>query len=128
MNKPDSERIDDDLPELGDDFFSRARPTVEVMGEAFMARVRRPGRPKSESPKIEVKIRLDANVVEHLRDTGKGWQTRVNAELSQAVKAGRSPVVLTERTEHLQAIANELTGIYVSWSDGKEAARRHHGF
>ena len=89
MNKPDSERIDDDLPELGDDFFSRARPTVEVMGEAFMARVRRPGRPKSESPKIEVKIRLDANVVEHLRDTGKGWQTRVNAELSQAVKDGR---------------------------------------
>jgi uncharacterized protein (DUF4415 family) len=42
-----------------------------------------------ETPKIEVKIRLDAKVVEHLRDTGKGWQTRVNAELAKAVDEGR---------------------------------------
>ena len=89
MNKPDPERIDDDLPELDAAFFARARPAAEVMGEAFMARARRPGRPKSATPKVEIKIRLDANVVEHLRDTGKGWQTRVNAELSQAVKDGR---------------------------------------
>ena len=89
MSKPDPERLDDDLPELGDAFFARARPAAEVMGEAFMARVRRPGRPKSDSPKVEVKIRLDARVVEHLRDTGKGWQTRVNAELAKAVDDGR---------------------------------------
>lgn len=89
MNKPDPERVDDDLPELDAAFFARARPAAEVMGEAFMARARRPGRPKSATPKVEIKIRLDANVVEHLRDTGKGWQTRVNAELSQAVKDGR---------------------------------------
>ena len=79
----------DELPELGDAFFARARPASEVMGEAFMERARRPGRPKSAAPKIEVKIRLDANVVEHLRETGKGWQTRVNAELAKAVKQGR---------------------------------------
>ncbi|WP_397399935.1 BrnA antitoxin family protein [Phenylobacterium sp.] len=89
MSKPDPERIDDDLPELDDGFFSRARPAAEVMGEAFMARARRPGRPRLETPKIEVKIRLDAKVVEHLRDTGKGWQTRVNAELAKAVDEGR---------------------------------------
>ena len=89
MNNPDPERIDDDLPELDDAFFARARPAAEVMGEAFMARARRPGRPKSDAPKIEVKIRLDAKVVEYLRDTGKGWQTRVNAELAKAVDAGR---------------------------------------
>lgn len=89
MKKPDPERTDDDLPELDDAFFARARPAAEVMGEVFMARARRPGRPKSEAPKIEVKIRLDARVVEHLRDTGKGWQTRVNAELAKAVEDGR---------------------------------------
>jgi uncharacterized protein (DUF4415 family) len=89
MSKPNSELVDDELPELDDAFFARARPASEVMGEAFMERVRRPGRPKSAAPKIEVKIRLDANVVEHLRETGKGWQTRVNAELAKAVKQGR---------------------------------------
>ena len=89
MNRPDPEQLDDDLPELDEAFFARARPAAEVMGEAFMARARRPGRPKSEAPKVEVKIRLDANVVAHLRETGKGWQTRVNAELATAVKDGR---------------------------------------
>ena len=89
MSKPNPELIDHELPELDDDFFARARPAAEVMGEGFMERVRRPGRPKSEVRKIEVKIRLDAKVVEHLRETGKGWQTRVNAELARAVKQGR---------------------------------------
>ena len=89
MSKPNPEQVDHELPELDDAFFARARPAVEVMGEVFMERARRPGRPRSEAPKIEVKIRLDANVVEHLRETGKGWQTRVNAELAKAVKQGR---------------------------------------
>src|SRR4051794_32007910 len=89
MSKSNPELIDHDLPELDDDFFARARPASEVMGEAFMTRARRPGRPRSVSPKVEVKIRLDAKVVEHLRETGKGWQTRVNAELAKAVKLGR---------------------------------------
>jgi uncharacterized protein (DUF4415 family) len=34
-------------------------------------------------------IRLDADMVQHLRESGKGWQTRVNAELAKAVKQGR---------------------------------------
>lgn len=89
MSKRDPERTDGELPELGEDFFARARLASEVMDEAFMARVRRPGRPKSAAPKVEVKIRLDAEVVEHLRETGRGWQTRVNAELAKAVKKGR---------------------------------------
>ena len=89
MSKPNPELIDHELPELDDDFFARARPAAEVMGEAFMERARRPGRPRSAAPKIEVKMRLDAKVVEHLRETGEGWQTRVNAELANAVKQGR---------------------------------------
>lgn len=57
----------------------------------FMAGMKpsRRGRPKSEAPKVEVKIRLDANIVEHLRDSGPGWQTRVNALLGQLVANGR---------------------------------------
>jgi uncharacterized protein (DUF4415 family) len=36
-------------------------------------------------PEVEVKIRLDAKTVEHLRRCGPGWQTRVNAVLSDLV-------------------------------------------
>lgn len=58
---------------------------------AFLAGMKpsRRGRPKSETPKVEVKIRLDAKTVEHLRDSGPGWQTRVNAALGQLVANGR---------------------------------------
>lgn len=58
---------------------------------AFMAgmTLSRRGRPRSETPKIEIKIRLDAATVEHLRSSGPGWQTRVNALLGQLVATGR---------------------------------------
>lgn len=58
---------------------------------AFMAGMRpsRRGRPKLAAPKVEVKIRLDAETVAHLRGSGPGWQTRVNAALGRLVAAGR---------------------------------------
>ncbi len=46
------------------------------------------GRPKLDAPKVEVKIRLDAKTVEHLRGSGPGWQTRVNAALGRLVANG----------------------------------------
>ena len=60
------------------------------MDAAFMAGMTpsRRGRPKSETPKVEVKIRLDAKTVEHLRGSGPGWQTRVNALLGRLAAAG----------------------------------------
>jgi uncharacterized protein (DUF4415 family) len=88
MSKPDPELTDDENPEWTDETFAKARPAGEVLGEAFIARARR-GRPRSAAPKAEVKIRIDAQVVEHLRASGPGWQTRVNAELVAAIKAGR---------------------------------------
>ena len=93
MNKPgprlpDPELIDDDLPELDDDFFARARPAAEVMGEAFMEMARKPGRPKAVAPKQPVTIRLDAAVVQRLRAGGRGWQTRVNDELARLIAKG----------------------------------------
>ena len=49
----------------------------------------RRGRPRLETPKVEVKIRLDARTVEHLRGSGPGWQTRVNALLGKLVASGQ---------------------------------------
>lgn len=58
---------------------------------AFMAGMKpsRRGRPKSDAPKVEVKIRLDAATVEKLRRSGPGWQTRVNAALGKLVASGQ---------------------------------------
>ncbi len=47
------------------------------------------GRPPAEVVKTPVKIRLDPDVLAALRASGRGWQTRVNALLKNAVKRGR---------------------------------------
>ncbi|MFZ3484885.1 BrnA antitoxin family protein [Sphingomonas sp. 3-13AW] len=70
-------------PELHDD-----NPPLDAAFMAEMTPSRR-GRPKSEAPKVEVKIRLDAKTVEHLRGSGPGWQTRVNALLGRLVAGGQ---------------------------------------
>lgn len=69
-------KIHDDNPPLDATFMAGMKPS-------------RRGRPKLEAPKVEVKIRLDAKTVEHLRGSGPGWQTRVNALLGQLVTAGQ---------------------------------------
>lgn len=70
-------------PEVHDDNAS--------LDAAFMAGMTpsRRGRPRLETPKVEVKIRLDAATVEYLRGSGPGWQTRVNALLGRLVEAGQ---------------------------------------
>lgn len=62
---------------------AKDNPPLDTMFMVGMKQSRR-GRPK-----IEVKIRLDATTVEYLRGSGPGWQTRVNALLSQIIAAGR---------------------------------------
>ncbi len=75
MDKFDS-AIHDDNPSLDAAFLAGMKPS-------------RRGRPRLETPKVEVKIRLDATTVEHLRGSGPGWQTRVNAVLGQLVSNGQ---------------------------------------
>jgi len=70
-------------PETHDD-----NPSLDAVFMAGMTPSRR-GRPRLETPKVEVKIRLDAATVEHLRGSGPGWQTRVNALLGRLVAAGQ---------------------------------------
>ena len=45
----------------------------------------KPGRPLTENPKKQVTLRLDPDVVEKFRASGKGWQSRINAELRKAL-------------------------------------------
>ncbi len=43
------------------------------------------GRPPSPNPKRQVTLRLDPDVLEKFRATGRGWQSRINAELRKAL-------------------------------------------
>jgi uncharacterized protein (DUF4415 family) len=43
------------------------------------------GRPPLSNPKQQVTLRLDPDVLEKFRATGKGWQSRINAELRKAL-------------------------------------------
>lgn len=61
----------DEIPELTDEMMSRA-----VRG-SDPAAIRR-GRLVAESRKRLVSIRLDPDLLDALRATGPGWQTRVN--------------------------------------------------
>jgi uncharacterized protein (DUF4415 family) len=70
---------DDDLPEITDAMLARAELRH---GDKLIRR----GRPPSAAPKQAIKLRLDADVVEHFRATGPGWQTRINATLRHAAR------------------------------------------
>jgi len=100
---------DPDARELDDEWFASARPAREVLPPALYAALtdkskpavfrmvsdeedrarRRGGRPKLGAPKISTTIRLDADVMGAFRAIGKGWQTRVNALLREAVEQGK---------------------------------------
>ncbi len=73
----------DDAPELTETFFRQAD---QYEGSKLKAR----GRPKAAMTKEPVKIRLDADVVAALRESGEGWQTRINETLRASLTlAGR---------------------------------------
>jgi uncharacterized protein (DUF4415 family) len=72
---------DPENPEWTAEEFAKARPFREVFPDlaASIDRVR--GRPRTDNPKQQVSIRLDRDVIEKFKATGKGWQARVNAVL-----------------------------------------------
>lgn len=78
----------DDAPEWTDDQFERAeiRDGDKIIRPAN-GTLTRPGRPKSEDPKQQITLRLDRAVLEKLRESGPGWQSRVNEILKKAVGA-----------------------------------------
>jgi uncharacterized protein (DUF4415 family) len=70
----------DDAPALTHAMRERA----EVFeGDRFIHRGR--GRPKSASPKEQVNIRLDVKVLQRLRESGPGWQSRAAAILGDTI-------------------------------------------
>jgi uncharacterized protein (DUF4415 family) len=70
----------DDAPELTEDMLAEA----EVFKGDHFVRCG-PGRPKAEVTKEKISVRLDPDVLARLRESGPGWQSRINAVLREAL-------------------------------------------
>ena len=86
---------DPDTWELTEEEMARSRPAIEVVPEIVEAyrrgKLTRRSRGKQRAPlKVPVSLRLDPDVVEHFRATGRGWQTRINDTLRQAAFGGET--------------------------------------
>jgi len=68
---------------------ARLRPAHEVHPQLVAEQLRPRGRPRLESPKRQVTLRLDADVIQGMRATGPGWQTRVNEALRRWIQRQR---------------------------------------
>ena len=75
----------DDAPILTSEEIARADVYI---GDTLIRR----GRPKLERPKQAVKLRLSADVLEHFRASGPGWQTRINEMLERHVARSKKKV------------------------------------
>jgi uncharacterized protein (DUF4415 family) len=89
--------LHDENPEWTQRDFAKAKPASEVLPPEVMAQFKnKGGRPRIENPKQAVKLRIDADVLAKFRESGPGWQTRINGIL-RAVSAYAS------RTEAIAA-------------------------
>lgn len=84
----------DDAPDMSDADLSNAvwsiggKVVTREEGEAAM-RLKMRGRPPLEFKRPMLSMRVDPDVLEKLRASGKGWQTRLNAVLREVVEQGR---------------------------------------
>lgn len=76
-----------DNPELTPEEIASARPFAEVFPELAEKMRRSLARPKADTPKTQITLRIDADIVERFRSTGPGWQTRINDALRAALAA-----------------------------------------
>lgn len=75
----------DDVPEMGREFFERAERIAD--GSSALLQAMRKSRGKQKAPtKRLVSLRLSPAVLAAYRRTGRGWQARINHDLERAAK------------------------------------------
>ncbi len=74
-----------DFPPMDAKELAAFRPAREVFPDIdSFPKPRRRG-PQKTPTKVQATLRIDRDVIEYLRGTGPGWQTRVNDTLRRAV-------------------------------------------
>lgn len=77
---------DSEIPELTDEDFAQMRPAREVFPDIDDFPKPKPRGPQKAPTKVQATFRIDSDVIEYLRGTGRGWQTRVNETLRREVE------------------------------------------
>jgi uncharacterized protein (DUF4415 family) len=78
---------DPDTWELTEEDWAQMRPAREVHPELVADYLRTRGKQKAPT-KVLVSLRLERDVVDRLRASGPGWQSRANDMLRKAVMGG----------------------------------------
>lgn len=83
---------DDDFPEADAEWFATAKHGLdglaELIGEEAVAPLRKMGRPKTETPKINGTLRLSAEIWQKIKSAGRGYNARVETILRDAIARG----------------------------------------
>jgi uncharacterized DUF497 family protein len=103
--------------------FRRMKPVREAMPELIEAMGefrKKVGRPRAEAPKVHIGFRLSADLVDHIRASGKGYNARVEKALreefmrAEAVVVDRAGVVVktgtAARKDSKKIVTKALTG------------------
>lgn len=73
-----------DSLELTDEEMATAQPFAEAFPDLAESIKRSRGRPPVETPRQQISIRLEPDVIAKFKATGKGWQSRINDVLKRA--------------------------------------------
>jgi uncharacterized protein (DUF4415 family) len=89
--KPSDPASRDDAPKLGAHFFTHARlrDGDKTLREATGTMARRGRPPLGDAPKVQQSLRLSQEVLAHFRETGPGWQARIDQVLLDFVHDNR---------------------------------------
>lgn len=80
---PDSAGLSQRIDSLADQWCDKGLPNSDI--ESSKSRTSRSRGPQKGPKKVRVAIRLDPDVLERWRSTGKGWQSRANNALRRAL-------------------------------------------
>ena len=76
---------DGEVRELTADDMAKFRPAAEVLSSSLKKKLGVRG-PQKAPTKVRITIRLSREVVDQFRESGEGWQTRVDAALREWLK------------------------------------------
>ena len=97
LKKCDVERVAKAIEADAGEFMPGLRQSLEEAKSGALGPIhtpdeikkRRVGRPSMESKRPMMSMRIDQDILDKLRARGKGWQTRVNALLREALLSGK---------------------------------------
>lgn len=99
--RKNASRPDTENPEWTEEDFRRARPALDVLPKETVEAIRRyrgQRGPQKKPTKELISLRVDRDVVEVYRSTGRGWQARANEALRTYAKRIGTPRRSSDRT------------------------------